>query len=92
MGSVTPPANDTGSVRLRISVDKLSQLIEAGSLCATDFSCLDHQSKTTIQKLFLRFCLHGCPSHPAVQLCQSPPMSVQDRSVFRRIPSYCNED
>lgn len=75
MGSITPPLNEKDSVRLRISVDKLSQLIETGSLCATDFACLDHQSKTTIQGLFLRFCLRGCHAHRSVRVGRPPPMT-----------------
>jgi hypothetical protein len=75
MGSINPPLNESGSVRLRISVDKLSQLIEAGSLCATDFCCLDHQSKTTIQGLFLRCCLRGCQGGQVVQGRRPPPMT-----------------
>jgi hypothetical protein len=75
MGSIKPPLTKSGSVRLRISIDKLSQLIESGSLCATDFCCLDHQSKTTIQSLFLRCCLHGCQAGQVRQGRRSPPMT-----------------
>lgn len=76
MGSINPPLNEQDSVRLRISVDKLSELIAAGRLCATDFSCLDHRSKVTVQGLFLRFCLHGCHAHQNVRIGR--PLSVAD--------------
>lgn len=75
MGSITPPLNEKDSVRLRISVDKLSELIEAGRLCATDFSCLDHRSKITVQGLFLRFCLHGCHAHRNVRVGRPLPVT-----------------
>jgi hypothetical protein len=79
MGSITPPLNEIDSVRLRISVDKLSELIEAGCLCATDFSCLDHRSKTTVQGLFLRCCLDGCHAHRNVRV--NRPLPVTDPPV-----------
>lgn len=38
----------TGRINLSISEEKLAQLIRKGSLCAADFSCLDHQSKQKV--------------------------------------------
>jgi hypothetical protein len=73
MSSMASSLDHDGSVRLRISVRKLAQLIETGSLCAADFSCLDHESKNTIKKLFLRFCLDG--------------FRVQQIAKARRLPS-----
>ena len=49
----------TGHVRLEISTDKLRELVSAGVLCATDFRCLDCQSKQCVW----RICLLSCIKH-----------------------------
>jgi hypothetical protein len=46
-------------VRLRIDVDKLRHLIDSGSICAADFSCLDRKSKELIRELLLEGCWKG---------------------------------
>lgn len=57
MRSTKSPSTRNARVRLQIDADKLAELIQTRSIRATDFSCLDHQSKSTIKKLFLHACL-----------------------------------
>jgi hypothetical protein len=87
MGSVTSPLNNDGSVRLQISVGKLLQLIESGNLCATDFSCLDHQSKNTIKELFLQCCVHSFRANLIVRTCRSSLMTDSSNLAVSDTPA-----
>lgn len=60
----------TTKVNLSISAEKLATLIQAGHLCAADFSCLDAESKQQVWQL----CLWSCNkrvhcSKPCSKLC-----------------------
>lgn len=57
----------TGRINLSISEEKLAQLIRKGSLCAADFSCLDHQSKQKVWQLCLICCQNRISCHQCTQ-------------------------
>lgn len=50
---------EAGHVRLEISADRLHELLKVGALCASDFRCLDCESKQCVWRL----CLVSCVKH-----------------------------
>jgi len=48
------PRSTSKHVRLQLDRHKVWQLIQAGHLCATDFSCLDCRSRDVLKRIFLQ--------------------------------------
>lgn len=61
------PSEPDDRVRLELSADTLSALLNAGLLCAADFRCLDHSSKRRVWKLCLSNCTHAPLSKTAAK-------------------------
>ena len=55
----------TNRINLSISAHKLAQLIHDGHICASDFTCLDSQSKQQVWQL----CLICCKKRITCQEC-----------------------
>ncbi|WP_039976895.1 hypothetical protein [Shewanella decolorationis] len=67
-------AYTTERINLSISEEKLAQLIRDGSLCASDFRCLDAQSKQKVWQL----CLICCQKRLSCSQCTQPSCSKID--------------
>ena len=75
------------SLRVEITEETLTRLLEGGQVCAADFCCLDCDSKQCLWRLCLESCVNNVGPNvgerPIQGVCQSPGRCLRRRSIRR---------